>query len=68
MGPQHIDTCVKMTDGARALLGVSAERLKLSGRSFHKVIKIAQTIADLADSENIQKEYVLEALQYRQTR
>lgn len=65
MGSEHLDVLVSMTDDARAALKTSAERLGLSGRSFHRVIKVAQTIADLAGDSHIQKEHLLEALQYR---
>lgn len=40
-------------------------QLMLSARSYHKVLKVARTIADLAGSETIGKEHVTEALQYR---
>jgi magnesium chelatase family protein len=46
-------------------LRLSAEKLKFSGRAFHRVIKVARTIADLAGSKTILKVHVLEALQYR---
>ena len=65
MGPQEIDLCVTMNDGVRELLKISAEKLGISGRGFHRTIKIAQTIADLDGSETIKKEHMLEALQYR---
>lgn len=68
MSAQDIDLCIKMTDEARTTLRISAERLNLSGRAFHRLIKVAQTIADLAGKEIITKEYILEALQYRQGR
>lgn len=52
-------------DGAEVLLKKSAEQLNLSPRSFHRVIKIARSIADLEHTEGIEKKHVLEALQYR---
>lgn len=65
MGAEHLDVLVSMSDDVRQTLKTSAERLGLSGRSFHRVIKVAQTIADLAGDSHIQKEHLLEALQYR---
>ena len=50
----------------KKLLTSSAERLGLSGRAFHRIIKVSQTIADLEGSKEIKKDHVLEALQYRQ--
>jgi magnesium chelatase family protein len=49
----------------RKLLDESAERLALSARAYHRVIKIARTIADLENSEDIKQSHILEALQYR---
>jgi len=47
------------------LLNQSAERMKLSPRAYHRVIKLARTIADLEGSEVVESQHVLEALQYR---
>lgn len=47
------------------LLNKSAEQLQLSARAYHRVIKLARTIADLEASEEIQTPHILEALQYR---
>ena len=41
-------------------------QLALSARSFHRVLKLARTVADLAGSEGITTAHVAEALQYRQ--
>jgi len=49
----------------RRLLERSAERLHLSARGFHRVIRVARTIADLAGAEQITNEHLGEALQYR---
>ena len=66
MSAPDIEKCIVIGDDARQLLKTTAKRLELSGRGFHRVIKIARTIADLADSETIATDHVLEALQYRQ--
>ncbi|MDQ3995559.1 MAG: YifB family Mg chelatase-like AAA ATPase, partial [Gemmatimonadota bacterium] len=50
---------------ARTLLHDAAERLKLSARGYHRVLKLALTIADLADREVVGKTDVAEALRYR---
>ncbi len=47
------------------LLTESAEKLNISARAYHRIIKIARTIADLEKSETIEKHHILEALQYR---
>jgi magnesium chelatase family protein len=66
MNAKDIEEIVKMEDEARTILTASAERLELSGRAFHRIIKVSQTIADLAKCPTIKKEHILEALQYRQ--
>jgi magnesium chelatase family protein len=50
---------------ARHLLHDAAERLKLSARGYHRVLKLARTIADLADRDVVGKTDVAEALRYR---
>lgn len=52
----------------RSALVVAMEaipKLSLFARSFYKILKIAQTIADLEDSEKIREQHILESLQYR---
>jgi magnesium chelatase family protein len=52
-------------DTGRRLLERSAERLHLSARGFHRVLKVARTIADLSGAAAITPEHLAEALQYR---
>jgi magnesium chelatase family protein len=54
-----------LDDVGQRLLERSAERLHLSARGFHRVLKVARTIADLADTPRIGSDHVAEALQYR---
>lgn len=65
MSVEDIEKCITIENDARKLLSISAEHFQLSGRSFYRVIKVAQTIADLGKSSTIKKEHILEALQYR---
>ena len=47
------------------LLTEAAERMKLSARGYHRVLKVARTIADLAGADTVSKTHVAEALSYR---
>jgi len=48
------------------LLSSAIDRLGLSARAYHRIIKIARTIADLAEAKQIAASHVAEAVQYRQ--
>jgi len=57
---------VAMPDSAGAtLLTQAAERLRLSARSYHRVLRVARTLADLAGAESIGRAQIAEALSYR---
>jgi magnesium chelatase family protein len=65
MGAGHVQQLCALAPEARQLLDVSVRRMKLSARSFHRVLKLSRTIADLDDCDEIQVAHVAEAIQYR---
>ena len=65
MNVKDIENLAGLAPKAQAALQQAAKNLDLSARAYHKVIKISRTIADLAESEGIEQNHVLEALQYR---
>ena len=60
-----LDAHTPVHAGARALLQTAAERLSLSARGYHRVLKVARTIADLEDATEIAPAHIGEALRYR---
>ena len=54
-----------MEIGAQVQIVRAYEELDLSARAYHKIIRVARTIADLGDSEMILEQHMLEALMYR---
>jgi magnesium chelatase family protein len=60
-----LDAHTPVHAGARSLLQTAAERLCLSARGYHKVLKVARTIADLESANEITPGHIGEALRYR---
>ncbi len=65
MGPAEVRKFCDVDPAAQPLLRAASQRLQLSARAFHRVLKLARTIADLAGSEAIAAPQIAEALQYR---
>ena len=57
MGSREIDTFIELSSNIREQLNKSADVLGLSPRSYHKIIKIMRTVADLEESEDIQEKH-----------
>jgi magnesium chelatase subunit ChlI-like protein len=55
----------KLQDESQILMQAAMTQLNLSARAYHRILKLARTIADLAGSEEIQSVHLAEALQYR---
>ncbi len=65
MLPKHLGTYCRLDASGRQLLEAAMGRLGLSARGYDRVLKVARTIADLANVEAIGAEHLAEALQYR---
>lgn len=66
MQNQHIKKFCPLREKEITLLRQAVDSLRLSARAFHRIIKIARTIADLDDSDSIEIPHLAEAIQYRQ--
>lgn len=65
MGPRHIRRHCSLDDAGQSLLEKAMTRLGLSARAYDRILKVARTIADLADDSTIQPQHLAEAIQYR---
>jgi magnesium chelatase family protein len=65
MAPRDIRAHCRVSDGAEALLKTAITRLGLSARAYHRILKIARTVADLDGAPALEPKHVSEAIQYR---
>ena len=60
-----MQTFCRLDEQGKELMRAAVRRMELSALWYHRVLKLARTIADLAGSEDVRKPHVAEALSYR---
>lgn len=65
MGPAEVRQYCTLDEAGRGLMRAAMHQLNLSARAYHRILKLARTIADLAGSATIEAPHLAEALQYR---
>jgi magnesium chelatase family protein len=65
IGPKEIEKYCELDTTSFNLIKLAMEKLNLSARAYDRILKVARTIADLEESENILSQHVSEAIQYR---
>jgi magnesium chelatase family protein len=66
MGPGEVRQFCDLNEAGRSLIKAAMRQMGLSARAYHRVLKLARTVADLAASPQIELQHLAEALQYRQ--
>ena len=65
MGPAEVRKYCALDEAGRSLVRTAMQQLQLSARAFHRILKLARTIADLEGAGDIQTQHLAEAIQYR---
>ncbi len=65
MRPAEVRQYCSLDETGRNLMRSAMSQLQLSARAYHRILKLARTIADLAGAEGIGPAHLAEALQYR---
>jgi magnesium chelatase family protein len=65
MGPAEVRQFCELDEAGKQLMRAAMKQMNLSARAYHRILKLARTIADLAESEKIESHHLAEAVQYR---
>ena len=65
LSTQQLERYAHLDDASAKILALAQQRLNLSARAYHRVLRVARTIADLARCQNIESSHLTEALSYR---
>ncbi len=68
MGPAEVRQYCGLDETGKGLLRSAMQQMQMSARAFHRILKLARTIADLADCDRIETPHLAEAIQYRPRR
>ena len=68
MGPAEVHEYCRLDQAGKSLLRAGMSQLGMSARTFHRILKLARTIADLEGAPEIKTHHLAEAIQYRPRR
>jgi len=68
LGPRDLDRCCRLDPAGRAALADAARRYDWSSRAIHSLLRVARTLADLADTEDVSEEHLAQAVGLRRPR
>ena len=63
--PEKINEHIQLDDSSKKILAIAQQRLQLSARAYHRILRVARTIADLEQQELVSSLHITEALSYR---
>ena len=65
MNNRQVEAWCTLEAQQRNLMAKAMDRLQLSARAYHRILRVARTIADLQQRDDIDAEHLMEAIQYR---